>query len=312
MAPLTTRRLGLLALAAWLLLPPAAAFADSSGKSAVDDPQQPTTHRLWYRNYDNPAVLAALSLAFEKTPEYGPYQIERSPEMVQGRAMLELEKAGNQLVTIANVATSPERENELYAIPLPIDGGLLGLRVCLIKSEHLPRFEGIQSLEDFVDRGLSIGQGSHWPDTKILAANDLRVVTHTRYETLFGMLRNERFDCFARGVSEVLFDLGRVKDEGLIVEPNLLLAYPMPSYFFVGPGDHATAQRIQLGLERAISDGSFASYLAAYYGRAVDVLQLGRRTLLVLENPDLSNESAPIGREALETLQRRISNGLSR
>ncbi|MFC4259051.1 hypothetical protein ACFOZ5_08430 [Marinobacter lacisalsi] len=308
MAPFKPRNLGRLALAALLSLPAASALSDSDPGTIAPEP---SVHRLWYRNYDSPAVLAALNLAFAKTPEYGPYQIDRSPEMVQGRAMLELEQEGSQLVTIANVATSPQREQDLYAIPLPIDGGLLGLRVCVIKEDHLSRFEGIQSLEDFVDRRLSIGQGSHWPDSAILTANNLRVVTHTRYETLFTMLRRERFDCFARGVSEVLFDLERVQNEGLIIEPNLLLAYPMPSYFFVGPGDHETAQRIQLGLERAIADGSFAAYLAAYYGRAVDLLKLGERTLLVLENPDLSNDSAPIGREALETLQRRISNGLS-
>lgn len=107
MAPLITRSLGRLVLLAWLL-PPAIVLADSVREPAADTPR-PTTHFLWYRNYDNPAVLAALSLAFDKTPEYGPYKIERSPEMVQGRAMLELEKEGNQLVTIANVATSPER-----------------------------------------------------------------------------------------------------------------------------------------------------------------------------------------------------------
>ena len=125
------------------------------------------------------------------------------------------------------------------------------------------------------------------------------------------MLRRDRFDCFARGVSEVLFDLEQVQDRGLAIEPNLLLAYPMPSYFFVGPQDHETAQRIQLGLERAIADGSFALHLATYYGRAVELLNLERRTLLELDNPFLSYDSADIGRQALETLRRRISHGLA-
>jgi hypothetical protein len=297
-------------LAALLLLIPAGAFPDPGPRNEAA-PSEPTIHYLWYRNYDNPAVIAALRLAFDKTPEYGPYNIRRSPEMVQGRAMLELEAGSDQLVTVANVATSPEREQDLYAIPLPIDGGLLGLRVCVIKEDRLPVFEGIESISEFAERGLSIGQGSHWPDSHILAANGLEVVTHTRFETLFIMLRRDRFDCFARGVGEVLFDLERVRDNGLIIEPDLLLAYPMPSYLFVGPGDHETAQRIELGLKRAISDGSFALYLANYFGRAVDKLSLGRRTLLVLENPMLSDDSGPIGRQALETLQRRISSGLS-
>lgn len=280
--------------------------------SAARDPAAPTIYHLWYRNYDSPAVLAALRLAFDKTPEYGPYRILRSPEMVQGRALVELREPDDRLVTIVNVATSPSREDNLYAIPLPIDGGLLGLRVCVVRQESLSRFREVEDLDDLVARGISIGQGTHWPDTEILQANGVRVITNTRYETLFTMLQRERFDCFARGVSEVLLDLERVHGSRLVIEPSLLLAYSMPSYFFVGPGDHDTAQRIQLGLERAISDGSFALHLATYYGRAVESLNLGHRKLLVLENPLLSDDSVPVGREMLETLQQRISNGLDR
>ncbi|WP_328189151.1 hypothetical protein [Marinobacter sp. OP 3.4] len=279
--------------------------------SAARDSTDPTVYRLWYRNYDSPAVLAVLRLAFDKTPEYGPYRILRSPEMVQGRALVELQEPDERLVNIANVATSPDREDNLYAIPLPIDGGLLGLRVCVVRQDSLPRFREVEDLDDLVEKGISVGQGTHWPDSEILKANGVRVITNTRFETLFTMLQRERFDCFARGVSEVLFDLERVNDGRLVIEPNLLLAYPMPSYFFVGPGDHDTAQRIQLGLERAISDGSFALHLATYYGRAVESLNLGQRKLLVLKNPLLSDDSIPIGREVLETLQQRISNGLS-
>lgn len=278
--------------------------------TAAQENNDPTIYRLWYRNYDSPAVLAVLRLAFNKTPEYGPYEILRSPEMVQGRALVEMRESENPLVTIANVATSPLRESTLYAVPLPIDGGLLGLRVCVVRQDRLAKFEGVENLDDLSERNISIGQGTHWPDSDILKANHFQVITHTRFESLFTMLRRNRFDCFARGVSEVLFDLERVQDVDLVIEPNLLLAYPMPSYFFVGPGDHDTAQRIELGLERAIADGSFARHLSTYYGRAVESLRLGERRLLVLDNPLLSDDSAPIGRETLETLQRRISSGL--
>ena len=139
--------------------------------SAARAPLDPTVYRLWYRNYDSPAVLAVLRLAFEKTPEYGPYRILRSPEMVQGRALVELQEPDDRLVTIANVATSPAREDNLYAIPLPIDGGLLGLRVCVVRQESLSRFREVEDLDDLVAKGISIGQGTHWPDSEILKAN---------------------------------------------------------------------------------------------------------------------------------------------
>lgn len=261
---------------------------------------------LWYRNYDSPPVRALVALAFEKTPEYGPYILARSPEMSQGRALRELKNSESALVDIANVASNTRREKELTAIPLPIDGGLLGLRVCVVTREDLPAFEGIESIEDLSDRGIRIGQGTHWPDTSILQVNGIEVVTHSRYEILFRMLDNNRFECFARGVSEVLYDLRLADSPDYIIEPDLLIAYAMPSYFFVGNNNQNIAHRLQLGMERAIKDGSFADYLDRFYGRVIEDLNLGSRRILVLDNPYLSQESWRIGQRTLQTLKDRI------
>lgn len=261
---------------------------------------------LWYRNYDSPAVRALVELAFEKTPEYGDYRIVRSEELSQGRALQELAGGRSRLVDIANVATSQEREETLTAIPIPIDGGLLGFRVCVIMPASLPKFAGIKNLEDLRNRQIRIGQGTHWPDTPVLKANGIPVVTHSRYEILFGMLRNDRFECFARGVSEVLFDLELERDPDLVIEPNLLITYPMPSYLFVNPDNKVTAQRLQLGLERAIQDRSFAQFLSDYYVSAISELKLKDRQVIRLENPYLTEESRYIGRSTLEALHQRL------
>lgn len=276
----------------------------TSAYSTADNPV--TEYRLWYRNYDSPPIRALVALAFDKTPEYGPYRITRTLEMAQGRVIRELEQQRSTLVDLANVATSGEREKDLRAIPIPIDGGLLGLRVCVVLKESLPMFEGIRSLDDLQRADIRIGQGTHWPDSSILQANGVTVVTHSRYEILFRMLENHRFECFARGVSEVLFDLALENDMDFVIEPDLLLTYPMPSYFFVSRDNHETAQRLQLGMERAIYDGSFGDYLNRYYGRAIDELGLDSRNVLVLDNPFLTGESWTIGRQTLRELRRRI------
>lgn len=261
---------------------------------------------LWYRNYDNPAIRSLVELALNKTSEYGNFRLIRSEELSQGRVLKELANNSNRLVDIANVATSAEREAFLSAIPIPVDGGLLGFRVCLVKPESLPRFEGVTDLDSIRESGIRIGQGAHWPDTPILEANGLTVVTHPRYEILFGMLRNERFDCYARGVSEVLYDIEFNRITDLVIEPNILLAYAMPSYLFVAPEDYLTAHRLQLGLERAIVDGSFARYLKTHFARAVSELGLDRRRVITMENPYLSEDSDTVGRRTLENLNRRV------
>lgn len=275
------------------------AFANSVHPPAQD-------YVLWYRNYDSPAIYALVAMALEKTPEYGDFRILRSDELSQGRALRELGRGNHRLVDIANVATTAEREHYLTPIPIPVDGGLLGFRVCVVMPESLPLFNKISSLADLRERGVRIGQGDHWPDTSILKENDIPVITHSRYEILFGMLRKHRFDCFARGVSEVANDLKLENDPKLTIEPGLVLAYPMPSYLFVAPDDQVTAHRLQLGLERAIRDGSFGVFLEQYYGAAVANLNLDRRKIIVLENPLLSEESDNIGRQTLNNLRRRI------
>lgn len=261
---------------------------------------------LWYRNYDNPAIHALVALALEKTPEYGEFNIIRSRELSQGRVLRELERGDHRLVDIANVATTAEREHSLTPIPVPVDGGLLGFRVCVVTPESLPAFKDVQSLDDLQKKGIRIGQGAHWPDTSILQENDVSVITHSRYEILFGMLKKNRFDCFARGVSEVLHDLKVEGDQDLIIEPRLLLAYPMPSYLFVGHDDYLTAHRLQLGMERAIRDGSFGVFLERFYGTAVAALNLDERTVIVLNNPFLSEESENVGRQTLNNLRWRL------
>jgi hypothetical protein len=264
-------------------------------------------YTLWYRNYDNPATYALVKLALQKTPEYGEFAIHRSQELTQGRALRELATNSRSIpLDIANVATTVERETALNTVPVPVDGGLLGLRVCLVLPENVDRFSEIDNIRDLRASDIRIGQGAHWPDSSILKANGVPVITHTRYEILFRMLRNDRFDCFARGVSEVLYDQRVQNAEDLVIEPHLLLAYPMPSYLFTSPEDHATAQRLQLGLERAIEDGSFGNYLKTWYSRPVAELQLNKRAIIRLSNPFLSEESRNIGRRVLKNLDRRI------
>ncbi len=261
---------------------------------------------LWYRNYDSPPVRALVSLALEKTPEYGHYVITRSLEMSQGRALRELRNEESALVDIVNVASDVERERELTVIPIPIDGGLLGLRVCVVRRDDLHLFDGIHSVEDLSERGIRIGQGVHWPDASILRVNGIEVVTHSRYEILFRMLDNNRFECFARSVSDVIYDLRLVDNPDYIIEPEILIAYAMPSYFFVSNANQVAAHRLQLGIERAILDGSFADYLDRFYGRAIRDLNLGSRQILVLDNPFLSRESWQIGQRTLQDLRDRI------
>ncbi len=280
------------------------AWADVQSTVVTD--AGPRDYILWYRNYDDPAIRALVTLALNKTPEYGPFRLLRSKELSQALMLRELTNDHSELIDIANVATSVERESYLTAIRIPIDGGLLGLRVCVVLKDKLPLFRGIKTLEDFRNRGIRIGQEVYWPDTPVLELNGVTVATHARHEILFGMLKNDRFDCFAHSVTDVMRDMTLNNDPETEIEPNLLLAYPMPNYLFVRRDDIVTAHRLQLGLERAISDSSFNAHLIRYYAPALEMLNLDRRTIIALDNPYLTEESLEVGRGAIMDLRQRL------
>lgn len=263
-----------------LALPPAETKADETSDVI----------KLWQRNYNSPPIHRLVELALEKTPEFGPAVIQSSLPMSQGRALAHLEKDNRAQIRVANVATSPAREEKLQPIAIPVDRGLLGFRVCLIRKGTQARFRGILTAEQWQEKNLAIGQGAHWPDTPILRANGFEVVTSPQFANLFAMLERERFDCFLRGIGEVQVDLENYEGDGITIEGSLVFSYPLPNYLFVSPDDLEMAQRLELGLRRAIEDGAYDDFFNRYFRKPSQELGLFRRTFIPLENPMLGVE----------------------
>ncbi len=220
-------------------------------------------------------------------PEYGPYRLIASPPMEQGRAVKELQ--GGELVQVGVFAPDEERERTLLAIHVPLAKGLLGWRVCLVRQGDEGRFANIRSLADWQQAGLRIGQHRSWPDTRLLKENGLDVVVGGLYEALFNMLRKRRFDCFLRSVIEIEDELTQHPD--LAIEPHLVFRYPLALLFFVSPRYPELAKRIELGLLRARQSGDYERIFEAGFGSTIRRLQLDRRVMLELSNPDLPTGS---------------------
>lgn len=259
--------------------------------TANEDPKEQLV--LWKRNYDSPAIRSLLEIVLDKTTRYGTAELVASAPMSQGRALKHLEEGNHDSLRIANVASSPERNRKLQPIRIPVDQGLLGVRVCLIREGNQPRFDGIHSADDFQERDLLIGQGSHWPDTRILRDSGFEVITTPDYSNLFPMLRHGRFDCFLRGIGEVLIDLEQARKNDIVIEDTLVFTYEMPSYFFVGPGEDRLAERIRTGLARAMRDGAYDEWFRTYFRRPMEQLDLMQRTFIPLPNPLLEDGGSP-------------------
>ncbi|MFZ5843198.1 MAG: substrate-binding periplasmic protein [Pseudomonadota bacterium] len=236
--------------------------------------------------------LAVLELALSKTrATFGDYRLMPADlSMQQARALESL--LSKRHVDVVWTITSREREQQLLPIRIPLDKGLYGYRVLLIRAGDQPRFDAVRQFKDLAP--LVAGQGHDWPDTKILRANGLRVETNSRYISSFEMLARGRFDYFPRGVSEIGPELQQHRDLSLALEQRLLLYYPSAMYFFVNPQATQLAARLQQGLEAALADGSF-DHLFNRHPAMQEALRLlqQERLLLTLSNP-LLPEQTPV------------------
>ena len=84
------------------------------------------------------------------------------------------------------------------------------------------------------------------------------------------------------------------------MEKNLVLIYPLPTYFFVTHKDPELAKDIEYGLESAIKDGTFNKY---FYGspevqEALQKADLGSRRAIRIKNPYLP-KATPLSRKEL-------------
>lgn len=223
---------------------------------------------------------------------YGAYRLETAEVMTEQRQRHELEQASGA-VTVVYLGTTPEMERALVPVRIPIDKGLAGYNVFLIRRERVREFHAGMQLADL--NAFRFGLGLGWIDVGILRANGLRVVTGSNYEGLFDMVNNGRFDVFPRSAVEVLDELKRRYERfpELAIEPSLLLHYPMPMYFWFARTEEGRrlAQRAEEGLREMLADGSFDRMFEAHYRDKITRLGLKQRRIIRITNPNLGPET---------------------
>lgn len=217
-------------------------------------------------------------------------------DMAQGRTLIEL-AAGHSPIDVMWTMTDNQREaSGLLPVRIPIDRGLLGWRLLLVRRKELAQWRRVRSLKDLAP--LVAGQGHDWPDTAILRANGLQVGTSSGYEALFRMLAAGRIDYFPRSILEVDAELATGRYPELAIAPELMLHYPAAAYLFVSPTRPDLAAELKTGLEAAVADGSFQRLHREFYGPLLKAHPVAHDRVLRLSNPLLPPET-PVHRREL-------------
>ena len=234
-------------------------------------------------DYQVQLLLLALGKSAPGAYAFEPHKVF----MLQERALHELETAPG--LDVVWTMTTAEREKSLLPIRVPLDRGLLGWRLLLVRQDDERRFAAINTPQAL--RPLRAGQGADWPDTGILKAAGLPVETTLTYGELFTRLAGGRIDYFPRSMLEVWNEAAAHSDDGLVVESHLALHYPAAMYFFIKRSDATFAADLRRGLDMALADGSMQVLFERHYGSAIRRAGLGRRTVIELKNPLLSPET---------------------
>ncbi|AZZ93627.1 hypothetical protein EUZ85_24050 [Hahella sp. KA22] len=242
--------------------------------------------------YEYPKQL--LKLALEETiGTHGPYEIEDAKiRASQTRNEIFLRQGFN-----IDIIWRPENgslDENFLPVRIPILKGALGYRVFLIRQSDQDRFHAINSLKEL--KTLTAGFGHDWPDVHVLKANNIPLELSSDYETLFKMLITERFDYFPRGINEAWDEYEQRHPflPELKVEDSILMYYPLPVYFVVNKSNKDLAQRVEIGLQKAIANGGFDRLFFSHHQSMLERANLSGRKLLILENPYLP-ESTPKG-----------------
>ena len=210
------------------------------------------------------------------------YVLRANPLPMVGARVVQDMVAG-QGINVTWLPASPELEQVLIPVRMPLDRGILGWRVFLIRQQDRARFAAVRSLAQL--RTLSAGLQRDWGDVAILQANGLNVVTAATYEGLFPMLAAGRFDYFPRGIGEVWGEAERYEELGLAIEPRLALHYEFPSYFYVSPQLPQLAQALQRGLEAVQRSGQLEKLFQEFNGDSIRRARLAARTVFRLKLP---------------------------
>lgn len=228
----------------------------------------------------SPYYVGLLKLVVEKTvAELGEVTFVALPvSMSTERKFVSLTTG---MTDIMWTTTTADREALAHAIKIPLLKGLLGKRVFVIHKKDREKFSNIHTLAELAK--LTAIQGFGWPDVTKMRNAGLKVDTMEWHPNMHKLVSDGIVDYYPRSVLEVIDELSSINDPDLLIEQNLLLNYDLLNYFFVAKHNQSLADRITLGLQKSMLDGSFAAYFKQYPGHSEALNLLSNRRVFDLE-----------------------------
>ncbi|WP_125778768.1 hypothetical protein [Pseudoalteromonas rubra] len=198
-----------------------------------------------------------------------------------------------KITMIMRLAT-PQRDATFHKVAVPLTQGLIGKRLLLIHQRNQVRFDAVTSLEAFRRSKLIGVFAPGWYDTQIWQANHLPYIeSASDHTTILRMLTdgNRGFDYFSRGLNEID---DYTLSNGLIIEPHLVLSYPLDFHFYLHPENKVHISILTRALEQARDSGLQAQLLRKHFGYLQQRHRLSQRRVISLTLPAMPAQSVPL------------------
>ena len=136
-------------------------------------------------------------------------------------------------------------------------------------------------------------QGSEWPDTQILKANGFNILEFVDKEDMINAVVNKKAFGYPRSIAEIFEEIDQYKEQPLTALKSMYLYYPTAIYFFVQrtPSGKNLSERLELGLNKAIEDGSFGVVFNKFMGSMIEKADLNNKQMVRLSNPILPQKT---------------------
>lgn len=238
---------------------------------------------------------------------FGTYELAPHPVRMNAvRSVAMMKDPGG--VTLLLRVTNVELEATFRPVRIPLDKGLTGYRLFLIRAGTQAKLSTVRALADL--KPFSFGAGARWADVEILRAAGLTVEPGESYEGLFLMLGVGRFDLFSRGVNEIAVELSdnKTRIPDLVIEQNLMLHFPLARYFFVNatPEGEKLARRVEDGLRRLANNGEFERRYQLFKKKSLTGISLSGRRVIRINNPLLPPETPLAQTELWDNLSKEL------
>jgi hypothetical protein len=197
------------------------------------------------------------------------------PVAPETRLNVELQKGNLHLAFIPpnRERLDMERQGLIKAIRIPLERGLLGYRVCLVKQSRQDILKDASSGDDL--RKLVVGQGTGWSDAVIYTNLGIRVVAAPFGDASHPLLALAagHFDILPLGIGEYRGFLDKFAEKGgtgVVADRHVLIRYPWYRYIWVSmtaPDGALLFRALDKGLERIVANGTFERIYEKHRGK---------------------------------------------